>query len=176
MTIRLADLPPKARAAVLQQARADGLAMFAARARTPQDARSLPAPYAGPPLRFALPLPASHNRSGQSRHWRTIDAERRAFMAACDARQAAGLLPPPPPVPCLGVRLDCELVVGNLNDDDNAHARTKWGRDWLVTRGYLVSDRPTLQGRPCLVRGTLTQTVRRKAEPTLVLTLTPLPA
>ena len=53
-------------------------------------------------------------------------------------------------------------------DDGNALARHKWVEDWLVTRGYIVSDR-----KSCLTwLGFPEQHVTRKEPPSITVTLT----
>ena len=68
------------------------------------------------------------------------------------------------------VKLSFILQLGNRMDDDNALARCKWPVDWLVSRGYLVDD------KPAHCRMTIPEQIitRKKTEQRLVITISPL--
>lgn len=95
------------------------------------------------PMTVVLPMPPTLTNSGRgrSRHWRAVERERRTYLAYCDAAQAAGLVPPPPPTPIPRATLRSVMHLGGHMDDDGAVSRHKWALDWLVTRGYLLTDR-----------------------------------
>jgi hypothetical protein len=86
---------------------------------------------------FLLPLP--ENLANARLHWRAKDEARQAYFAACDALQARGDVPAPPPVAFPKVRVGVEMIVGGAMDEDNSVARTKWCWDWLKTRGYIAN-------------------------------------
>lgn len=126
------------------------------------------------PLVFRLPLPANlvNSGRGRSRHWRAAHAEKQAFRRACDAYQAAGLVPPPPPRPIARATIAARLTVWNAMDDDNAMARTKVAVDWLRTRGYLAGDTRRHLRWVAMPEQTITRDPARYA---LEITITPIP-
>lgn len=93
-----------------------------------------------PPLTFVFPLP--ENLANARMHWAVKNLKRRDFFDSCDARQNAGLLPPPPKQPFQKVVVvnECLYLAGHMDDDNAAH-RVKWIWDWLKTRGYIADDR-----------------------------------
>jgi hypothetical protein len=109
------------------------------------------------------------NRRGEGSHWRTLHREKLAYWRNLDVLQHIGRLPPPPAAPFDRAELRSEMVLGAAMDDDNAMTRHKWLVDWLRTRGYIVDDRK----RRLTWAGFPTQTVTRKADARITLTLTP---
>jgi hypothetical protein len=121
-------------------------------------------------LTFVVPMPPTLTNSakGRSRHWRALERETTLYWSALDWAQRIGSIPAPPPAPWPKARIASVMVLGGAMDDDNAMARHKWLKDWLVTRGYLVSDRKT-----CLTwEGFPGQRVTRKERPSITITLT----
>ncbi len=78
--------------------------------------------------------------NGGHYHWRTRSNQRKAYLKALDQRQAAKLIPPPPPTPFARARIDSVMHLANVMDKDNAMRRHKWVLDWLKTRGYITDD------------------------------------
>lgn len=91
-------------------------------------------------LVFPMPPNLTNRRSGAS-HWAVRGKEKKNYLAQCDERQNAGLLPAPPKRPFLSATLSSVMHLGAAMDEDNALARHKWALDWLKTRGYIVDDR-----------------------------------
>jgi hypothetical protein len=121
-------------------------------------------------LTFVVPMPANLANTGRirSRNPVTMARAKKAYLAQLDRLQGAGLVPPPPPVAFRAATITSHMTLGGAMDDDNAMVRHKWPLDWLKTRGYIADDR-----RTCLTwTGFPSQTVTRKAPPTLTLTLT----
>jgi hypothetical protein len=120
-------------------------------------------------LELPMPDPLS-NASGRSRHWRTVNRAKKAYWAQLDERQNCGLIPPPPatPIECATIRSTMHL--GAWMDEDGAVSRHKWPIDWLVTRGYLRTDRRTGLRWEAFPE----QIVKRDQNYRLILTLTPL--
>jgi len=118
-------------------------------------------------FRFPMPRPLT-NASGRSRHWRTMEREKKAYWTTCNGLYHARLLPPlPDDAPWEKARILSTMILGGAMDDDNAMARHKWAIDWLAGWGYVKSDRKT-----CLVWGDFPiQTVTRKEEAKIILTL-----
>jgi hypothetical protein len=129
------------------------------------------APANGATATLTLTLPLPPNMANGRGHWRKKDRERKAYLAACDARQAAGLVPPPPAVPLPWAELHAAMVMWAFMDCDNAIARLKWAVDWLVTRGYLEGD-----SRKHLAWTLPHQRPSHKDEPSVTFTLRPAPA
>lgn len=92
-------------------------------------------------LTISFPMPPNLTNAGSHGHWRIKGNEKKRFLALCDERQAAGLLPPPPKCAFQKAILSSVMHLGHAMDDDNALARHKWPLDWLKTRGYIVDDR-----------------------------------
>lgn len=123
-------------------------------------------------LELVVPMPPrlTNSEKGRSRHWRALKRERDAYWRALDDRQAAGLVPPPPPVPFPRAGISSVMHLGAAMDTDNAMARHKWVCDWLRTRGYVAEDR-----RDVLVwQAFPEQRIQRGQEYRIVLTLMPL--
>lgn len=118
------------------------------------------------PMRFTFPLPP--NLANGRMHWRTLTRKKTAYNADCDVLQLHEL-PPPPAQPFARATIAVTLTVGAQMDHDNAVARCKWPIDWLVTRGYLVDDKP----KHLSWTGFPLQRVRR-SEHGVDITLTPL--
>lgn len=90
------------------------------------------------PMTLTLPLPP--NMANGRMHWRVKHQRRKAYLAACDQLQGAGLNPKPSVnVPDRAV-ISATVYHTHWSDDDNCMARLKWAVDWLVTRGYLAGD------------------------------------
>lgn len=125
------------------------------------------------PIELVLPMPpnATNRASGRS-HWRVIHKEKAAYLAACDALQATGQVPPPPAVPFTQAHITSVMYLGGAMDDDNALARHKSAVDWLRTRGYLATDRRTGLRWAALPD----QVVKRDGNYRIHLTITPLDA
>ena len=119
-------------------------------------------------IQLTVPMPpnVTNRRSGGS-HWRTIYREKQQFSKTLDALQAAGILPPPPPLPFRKAMVISVMYLGAAMDDDNAMARHKPVMDWLKTRGYIVDDR-----KKCLSwYGLPEQVIKRDGNYRIVLTL-----
>lgn len=146
-------------------------------ARPLVDSGTRPGPAIAP-LVLVVPMPRSVlNASGRSRHWRTVDADKNAYWRYLDlcAYEPMWVKPLPPPVPLHRVTLTSHMVLGGAMDDDNAIARHKWLLDWLVSRGYLATDRRERKrdGAGCRWAALPSQTVTRKETPRIALTVTP---
>ena len=118
---------------------------------------------------FVFPMPPNltNRRSGAS-HWAVRGREKKDYLAQCDQRQNAGLIPPPPKTPFKQALISSWMLLGGAMDDDNALARHKWPLDWLKTRGYIVDDR-----RTCVKwTGLPEQEVKRGVDYRLEITLT----
>lgn len=124
------------------------------------------------PITLTVPMPPNlaNWASGRS-HWRTKGRAKRDYYAQLDARQNAGLIPPPPASPLASVLLRAVMHLGAAMDDDNAKIRAyKWPADWLRTRGYIVDDK-----RPHCRMEDPEQIVKRGQEYRVEITLTPSP-
>lgn len=119
-------------------------------------------------MTFTLPLPP--NIANARMHWRVKNIERKAYMQACDALQAAGRVPAPPRQPFVRSWIEASITNAALSDDDNAMARLKWPVDWLKTRGYIVDD----SRKHLTWRGLPDQHITRKDAPHVVITLDPI--
>ena len=98
------------------------------------------------PLVFDLPLPPNMLNGPSSRlHPVKKSFKQREYRAACDAVPA---LPAPPAMPLTRARLEITLRTSLAMDRDGAWARCKWPLDWLVARGYLRDDSPSVIGAP----------------------------
>jgi hypothetical protein len=116
-------------------------------------------------LTFRFPLPP--NRANARGHWRKGYTQLKKFYAECDNRVMVKLLPTPPAEPWAKATITADLTMRNPMDDDNALSRCKWICDFLVTRGYVADD-----ARTCLRWGGIpTQTISRKSEPCVTVTL-----
>lgn len=91
-------------------------------------------------MRFVLPLPP--NILNNQRHWRWKHAAKKKFYTDCDRLQLLHTIPGPPERPMHRAKGHVTLFVHQRMDEDNMVGRTKWCRDWLVTRGYIVDDHP----------------------------------
>ena len=89
-------------------------------------------------VRFTLPLPP--NIANARLHWRAKDRKRVEYLLLCTAMADV----PRPTEPLCEARIRATLYVWSLMDTDNLVARMKWPVDWLVDRGYLVDDHPTV--------------------------------
>ncbi len=117
-------------------------------------------------LVFRFPLPP--NNGNQRGHWRTRHAAHVAFRDACDLLQAGAVLPPPPAQPWQKAVVSASFVTYNAMDVDGSVSRCKHAIDWLVTRGYLVDDKP----KHLSWAGMPDQRVSHKNTPELLITLT----
>ena len=140
-------------------------------------------------ITFVVPMPPTLTNSGRgrSRHWRHAHAEKLDYWQRLDAIQAVGklagggwcgfIIPPPPATPLHRVTLSAAMVLRGGMDDENAAARAKPLLDWLVTRGYLATDRRERKkdGASCRWAAFPGQRVTRKLDdpPRITLTLTP---
>lgn len=119
-------------------------------------------------LLFTLPLPdRSFSPNGRS-HWAVKHKKKNALWAMADLLVKGKINPKPPKSPWEKATIEAHCVVGAVNDHDNMLARLKTVVDWLVTRGYLVDDKPThleWAGMP-------TQRVSRKNSPEVQIVLT----
>jgi hypothetical protein len=121
-------------------------------------------------LVFRFPMPVGMtNASGRSRHWRSVYEEKLKYWAILDMLVVTKLIQPPPAVPLPTVTVTSHMTLGGAMDDDNAVARHKWVLDWLRTRGYIATDRRTGLRWAAFPE----QTVTRKANPQIELTVTP---
>lgn len=91
--------------------------------------------------RLVLTVPLPPNQANGRMHWRVKNQKRKAYLAACDALQLTGKIPPPPLRAWDRARLTAVCYVGAEHDLDNLMARAKWSIDWLVSRGYIEDDK-----------------------------------
>jgi hypothetical protein len=121
-------------------------------------------------LTLTLPMPDPlSNASGRSRHWRTVNRAKKAYWARLDELQNVGIIPAPPRHAIASATLRSVMHLGGHMDEDGAVSRHKWPLDWLVSRGYLVTDRRTGLRWEAFPE----QVVKRDGNYRLVLTLTP---
>ena len=90
-------------------------------------------------IELTVPLPP--NLANGRYHWRKLARLKKDYYADLDARQSAGLIPPPPERPMRRPLLESVMLCGAKHDADNAVSRHKWTIDWLATRGYIENDR-----------------------------------
>ena len=90
-------------------------------------------------LTFELPLP--ENLGNARLHWRTKNSRKKDYYALLDGLVTAKRNPKPPGMPWRKAEASIQMRTLRRMDQDNAHARLKWPRDWLETRGYIVNDR-----------------------------------
>ena len=117
-------------------------------------------------LTFTFPMPP--NLGNARMHWAVKHKKKTAFWSMADLLLKGKVFPKPPKTPWQKARITAHCVVGAINDTDNLMARMKWVGDWLVTRGYLVDDKP----RHLEWSGMPTQRVSRKNSPECEITLT----
>jgi hypothetical protein len=130
----------------------------------------VPEPTRGDVLTLTVPMPDPlSNASGRSRHWRTVNRAKKAYWAQLDEWQNCGLIPPPPKQPIASATIHSTMYLGGWMDEDGAVARHKWPIDWLVTRGYLHTDRRTGLRWEAFPQ----QIVRRNGDYRIEITLTP---
>lgn len=134
-------------------------------------AAAAPTPPAAVTLTLPMPDTLTNSGRGRSRGWRAVARAKRTYFARLDWLQMLGTLPPPPAVPIARARLTSVMHLGAAMDDDNAVARHKWALDWLVTRGYVATDRRSGLRWAAFPE----QVVSRKHAYELILTITPLP-
>lgn len=91
-------------------------------------------------IRITVPMPLNI-ANGSHGHWGARHGAKVAYWTALDARQNAGLIPPPPRRPFAKASLHSTMHLGAVMDDGNAMRRHKWVEDWLTTRGYIADDR-----------------------------------
>jgi len=89
---------------------------------------------------FAFPLP--ENMGNHRVHWATKHRRRKAYLESLDTRSLLKWNPRPPSKPWEKAHAEVEVRTYRQMDQDNATARVKWCLDWLVSRGYLVDDKP----------------------------------
>ena len=119
-------------------------------------------------LTFTLPLPdRSFSPNGRS-HWAVKHKKKNALWQMADLLVKGKINPKPPKTPWQKARIEMRCVVAATNDVDNLLARTKIITDWLVTRGYIVDDKP----KHLEWAGMPTQRVSRKNSPECEITLT----
>lgn len=90
-------------------------------------------------LLFEFPLP--ENLGNHRMHWRAKNARKKEYYAALDALVTLKHNPRPPTTPWEKAEAEIQMRTLRRMDQDNAHSRLKWVRDWLETRGYIVNDR-----------------------------------
>lgn len=132
-------------------------------------------------IRLTLPLPPrlTNSGKGRSRHWRSLEREKKTYwnklntlllLNMMPAGATSGFtIPDPPKTPFGYAEASAVLYLWNPMDDGNALARLKWVEDWLVKRGYLVGD----SRKHLRWVGLPDQVIDRKA-PRIELTLTPI--
>jgi hypothetical protein len=119
-------------------------------------------------LVFTLPLPdRSFSPNGRS-HWAVKHKKKNALWAMADLLVKGKINPKPPKTPWNKATIRVRCVVGAINDVDNLMARLKPTCDWLVTRGYVVDDKP----KHLKWEGMPEQRVSRKNSPEIEITLT----
>lgn len=116
-------------------------------------------------LLFTMPMP--DNLANSRMHWAVKSKRKNALWAMCDLLVKGKVLPKKPKEPWKKAQITVHMTLGNVMDTDNAVARCKQGIDWLVTRGYLVDDKP----KHLIWTGMPTQRVSRKNSPELSITL-----
>ena len=123
------------------------------------------------PITITVPMPPTNTNSGagRSRHWRSMEREKKSYWTSLDERQECGLIPAPPVSPLQCVTVRSSMVLRGAMDDDNAAARHKWLLDWLVSRGYIASDRRV----HCRWEAFPEQRVTRSEPARITLTITP---
>lgn len=119
-------------------------------------------------LRFRFPMPR-RELNASKKGWRSAYYGKQKYLKHLDELQKYGLLPAPPPVPLARATVSSVMHLGGHMDQDNAMARHKNICDWLVTRGYVASDRT----RSLHWLGFPEQIVSRRQEYCIELTLTP---
>lgn len=119
-------------------------------------------------LTFTLPLPdRSFSPNGRS-HWAVKHKKKNAIWTMADMLVKGKVNPKPPKQPWEKATITASCVVGAVNDHDNLLGRLKVVVDWLVTRGYLVDDKP----KHLQWTGMPEQRVSRKNAPEVRITLT----
>lgn len=150
-SVPLSTLPPEVRASLKKSSRL-GQPFLATAAGTPPETPLVA-------MTFRFPLPPNLLNPARKSHWAVKHRGKVDFYDAADSLQEAGILPPPPRVPFVRVRVSATLYMPKAMDDDNAMARaSKWPMDWLKTRGYITDDRKqvvTWTGFPTQVVGKL---------------------
>jgi len=117
-------------------------------------------------LTFRLPMPL--NLANSRMHHMVKHKHKVAYWEMLDLLVMGQILPKKPKKPWEKATVRSAMVLGAAMDVDNAMARHKWCMDWLVKRKYIVDDKAK-----CLTwEGFPTQTVSRKNEPSITLTLT----
>ena len=89
------------------------------------------------PLLLTLPLPP--NRANSRWHWRTEKKKKDLYFARCLIRNMAR-----PDEPLSKAIIRATLYTHQTMDMDNLMARMKWPVDWLVMRGYITDDMPSV--------------------------------
>ena len=90
-------------------------------------------------LLFEFPLP--ENLGNNRMHWRTKNAKKKEYYAMLDGLVSLRHTPLPPKKPWHKAEAEIQMRTLRRMDQDNAHSRLKWIRDWIETRGYVVNDR-----------------------------------
>jgi hypothetical protein len=116
-------------------------------------------------IRVPMPPTLTNSGTGRSRHWWSVNDEKKRYYRQLDELQLAGFIEKPPRRAIGTATVRSLMTLGGKMDDDNAMARHKWPIDWLATRGYIRSDR--------LLRWTAlpTQVVKRGGEYSIELTI-----
>ena len=77
-------------------------------------------------------------------NWRVRNSKKNKYYKTCDNLQLVGDIPRPPETPMGPCLITVKMSVYSIMDESNCMARMKWVEDWLVTRGYLVDDKPSM--------------------------------
>ena len=91
-------------------------------------------------LRFDLPLPP--NKANERGHWAVRYKRRNTYWKHLDMLVTIKRNPPPPTTPWTAADATVRFRLFNTMDRDNLTGRCKEIFDWLVSRGYVVGDRP----------------------------------
>ncbi len=90
------------------------------------------------PLLLTLPLPPA--RGNARWHWRTENRKKHDYYDLC----LATVKTKRPRRPYNKVRISVAAYTWNIMDRDGLYSRFKWPLDWLVLRGYIADDSPTV--------------------------------
>jgi hypothetical protein len=105
----------------------------------PTEVTELAPSRAAPPLLMTLPAPLS--LAENARFKPTRNTARRRYLELCDRLASMGAIPPVPEEPLRGVVVHVTLFVRSRVRADEAAQRSEPALQWLVERGYLLSDR-----------------------------------
>jgi hypothetical protein len=121
-------------------------------------------------MTFHFPMP--ENLANARGHWTRRYKAKIVLWTRCDQLALARQLPSAPATPWEFARVDVAMVLWGVMDVDNSMPRCKSLVDWLVTRGYLLSDHP----RNLQWGSVPFQRIDRAVDPVVHLTLTRLVA